>query len=863
MKLSEMFGVKTKTLATKKPTPSGLVFADTGEPVPPGLKIVNAMPKRRKPGEFPVKWAKVEPQKIKDYKAIVTKAELVEYLQRCEETGLAGFDWETAASVETRQAWQDFQQKNQKAHKTLEDTNLAGGMTEKEYAEAYSDLTSAFNDEKVKYLKSPLDPHRGDICTASISAAAHESRVIPISHTVGKVFEPMLSREEARKVFMDTIDRHLFRNDKIIKIAVNMAFETKYAAKYGKYIQRPVADPLMMWVRCLQIVAPSRLINPAKPFTGWGLKPTTKKIFGVEMNDFMTLLEKNNVEFFDEIDASQGVGMAYSAEDSDYAVQHYLYWDAVAKQIELPADCPNNNYSEWLRNVEMPFTRVIGLMEYHGMHWDAERADVLRETAIVGQEKAANEIKRIVKEALGIDVAPGKTGKTKSVKEALFQHMKVPQAAQGKTGPALDEEAMIDIKFMLANKLENLDEEKYLATPLPEGWESLDPETDPHMEKAERMAVIIAKRSPHPYAEQAGEMLDHMVLIQKYSTLLSSHIVGREKYLNPVSGRIHSGYGPWTATGRLSSSSPNAQNVPRLDNDTLGVRSLYQARPGKIMFFIDFSGFELRIMAWRAGDEVMIDLFNSGGDMHRRTASVLAEKPEEEVTKKERTDAKPGNFGIAYGGTEYALQKTYKTDYGMRKSLDFCAAVVNAVKTAYAGIPRFQREVAVQAREDGWVSTALGFMRLLPDINSTNRRARGDAERQASNTPIQGGAADFMKVAQNDTYDAIGYGTAARHDFFAGNPVMDDADQFQLYNIKQDFPLAHGETDMIAQIHDEMIFEMDDDADVVERAGALIKEYMERPPLEGFPVPIEAESTVGYRWSDKMDINEWKAGKSA
>jgi DNA polymerase-1 len=820
MKLGGMFG-KPKTLARSTPT---------AQPKPGTNKLATVINTKKKPGEFNIKWPKVKPQQVKDYKAILTLADLEAYLLRCQETGKAGFDWETAASEDTREEWEAFAMENEQQTRKLESLLVVGELDEKEHKKEVEELGNEYDSRRKKYLRTPLDPWKGEICTVSVSAAAHESRVVPISHRKGKVFEPDLSRDEARKLVLDTMDRLLFKNDSVIKIAVNLSFETKYAAKYGKYILMPVADPLLMWVRCLQIVAPHKIKNPKKPTSGWGLKPATKHIFGVEMNDFSKLLAKHGIDFFDEIDASQGDGLLYSAEDSDYAIQHYDYWLEIAKQIPM--------YDKWLHHIEMPFSRVIGLMEYWGMAWDSNQAEVKRQEAETMQEVAADRIKQIAKETFDIDINPGKSGKTGEVKHVIFELMKLPAAKwSSKTGNAsLDEEALIDMRFILENHLETIEEEKYLAVDLPEGWEQIDPETDPHLDKDQRGAIRIAQRGPHKYKDQGLALIEQLLKIQKYSTLLSSHIVGREKYLNNVSGRIHAGYSPFTETGRLNSFSPNGQNVPRTDNDEFGIRNFYVPKPGKILFFIDFSGFELRLMAWKSGDEVMIDLFNNGGDMHRRTAHVMTEKPESEITKDERNDAKAGNFGISYGGTEHALQKTFKVKFLVRKTLDECKKIVDAVKTAYSKIPEYQREIVLEAREKGYVQTIYGYIRLLPGINSANRKDRSGSERQAANTPIQGSAADVMKKAQNDVYDAIG---------------------------KQIGVMKHGATDMIGQVHDEIIFEMDDDPEVVAAAGKYVKDLMEREPLKGFPVPIEAEASAGYTWGNKKDLEDWLKERGA
>lgn len=835
MKLGSLFGTP-KTLAKAKapikPSPSTIDRLD-----PNTESLIKTMKDRPKPGEIKIAYPRIKPQQPKDYRPIFDREELVSYLKRCQETGLAGFDWETTASREAREEFEQFDRENEAQVRKLESALVAGAIDEKDYQEEIKHLEKEYETRREAFLKTPLDPWKGEVCTFSVSAAPHESRVVPIDHKVGRIFEPDLSREAARALFMETVNEYLFRATDVVKVAFNLSFETKYAAKYGKYILSPVADPQLMIVRTLQVIDPKRIEDPSFPVKGWGLKSATKKVFGVEMaSRFKQLLERHKADFFDEVPADSGDGLIYSAEDSDYALQHYLYWDEIAKQIKTYEGCPNKNYSEWLHNIEMPFARVIGLMEYWGMGWDENLAKQKEEEATIEQEKLAEKIKTIIEESTGVTVSPGKTGKTKSVKDALFDVMKLPVAKWGKTGPSLDEEALINMEFMLENKLENLDEEKYLSVSLPEGWEDIDPNAkygepgfNPNISKDERAAIVIAKRPEHPYKEQGKELTAAMMRIQKYSTLLSSHIKGRGKFQNSVSKRIHAGYAPWTDTGRLSSFKPNGQNVPAPHNDELGIRNFYKAAPGKILFLIDFAGFELRIMAWKSGDETMIEIFTTGGDMHARTASTMTGKPESEITKRERGDAKPGNFGISYGGTEHALQKTFLKDYRVRKTLDECLAIVNAVKATYPGIPAYQRAIELDAREKGYVEAIYGYRRMLPDINSSNRRVRGGAARQAANTPIQGTAAEFMKKCQNEVYEEIAKGEV----------------------------LAHGKTDMIAQVHDEIIFEMDDDPDVVEAAYKKIKAIMEQEPIEGFPVPILAEASAAYSWGNKVDLDEW------
>jgi len=826
MKLGSLFGIP-KTLADNivKQQP-----ATTGAPLAGIFKTAPTIPKHNPNKPFPIDWPQVKPQGVKDYQVITTKEELIKYLKRCEETGYGGFDYETAP---------DELHRNE------------------QYA--------------------AFDPHKSDICAASVAAAPNEARAIFISHKRGrKLFEPHLNRNEARKVFMDIMDEYLFRNRKIIKVAVNLSFETKHSLKHAKYILMPVVDPFVAWVRCTQLAAPEKIKDPKKPTSGKGLKPMTKEIFGVEMQDFSSLLAKHGAAFFDELDTDHTDTLVYCCEDSDYALQHYFYWLEVMRQIE--------GYEKWLHEIEMPFGRTIGTMEYWGMAWDDNLAQIKAEEAVLMREKAAEEIKRIIKDAVGLDVNPGKTGKTQQVKDAIFKHMQLPVAKlTEKKEVSLDEEALIDMTFMLEHNLADIDEEKYLAVELSPDWEEIDPDIPPtplngwpadpverteaelihtkkyrrsmQLTKEERGAVRIAQRQPHPYKDAGIALLEQMKKIQTYTTLLSSHIEGRRKYINSVTKRIHAEYSPWTETARCNCKHPNGQNVPRPDNDELKIRNFYIPGPGKVLLLIDFAGFELRITAWRANDEVMINIFRHGGDMHRTTAAEATGKPPDEVTKKERQDAKPVNFGVTYCATEHAVQHTFKTDYGMRKTLDYCAKLIAAVKRAYPGIPRFQREVELEAREKGWVSTIYGYIRLLPGINSPKNWLRQTAARQAANTPIQGSAADIMKRVQNAMYEKTGedtYGMARIEKYGLNDEATAWVDE-NTYPI-----LVHGHADNVGQIHDEVILEIDDTPDAVERAYLWIKAEMEKPPLPDFPLPIEAEGSVAPGgWGNKIAAEKW------
>lgn len=664
MLLSNMFPKSGGLAASVKPG-----VAPTANNTAVGSSLADVINRTvKKPGEWTIKWPKLRVQGFKDYKPLLTIDEVIAYVKRCEETGLGGFDYETSGDI------------NHRTPPTDEEGNPVEGK-------ALDAWTKDVN----------LDPWKAEVCAMSLSAACDEARAIFIDNPGANQFEPGLPRGEARKRLFDTLEKYFFTNPKIVKIAVNMNFEAKFTAKYGKYILMPCADPFIGWIRISQLVLPNKIKNPKRPYTGKGLKPMTKEVFGVQMNEFNSVLEKNKALFFDEVPNDENDALSYCCEDSDYAVQHYLYWDEVAKQI------PNGNdiyptYSDWLNKIEMPFTRVTGLMELWGMKWDTDMAQVKTQEASIAIEEATEEMKNIARQYGIEDLNVGTAGKTKDTKAFIFDTMKLPAAAwSDKTkDPSLDTNAIMDMIFMLENNLVDPDEEKYLEAELPEEWKIVDLDLDYTDQRllwprdysaAEIRRIRIAQRKPNPNAENGIKFLQQMQKIQKYSTLLSSHIQGREKYLNPVTGRIHAHYEPWTETARLASSNPNGQNVPRPDNDELGVRNFYKAEEGNVFLLEDESGFELRLTAWKSECEVMRKAFRDHEDLHRKTAATMTGKPEAEVTKHERSGAKAGNFGSVYGGTEYALQKTFKK-MGMRKSLPECKKIVDAVMQTYPGIPR-------------------------------------------------------------------------------------------------------------------------------------------------------------------------------
>lgn len=242
-------------------------------------------------------------------------------------------------------------------------------------------------------------------------------------------------------------------------------------------------------------------------------------------------------------------------------------------------------------------------------------------------------------------------------------------------------------------------------------------------------------------------IVDDILNYRGLKKLLSTYVEALPKLINPRTGRIHTSFNQAiTATGRLSSSDPNLQNIPVRDDDGKEIRKSFVPEPGCLFLSADYSQIELRIMAHLSQDEHMIDAFKSGTDIHAATASKIWHIPVEEVTPEQRKKAKQANFGIIYGITSYGLAQRMNISNGEAKQL---------ITDYFATFPRVKAymDKAIDiCRKQGYAETIFHRRRYLPDINSKNGTVRGFAERNAINAPIQGSEADIIKVAMNHIY---------------------------------------------------------------------------------------------------------------
>ncbi|HCO68130.1 MAG TPA: DNA polymerase I, partial [Dysgonomonas sp.] len=307
-------------------------------------------------------------------------------------------------------------------------------------------------------------------------------------------------------------------------------------------------------------------------------------------------------------------------------------------------------------------------------------------------------------------------------------------------------------------------------------------------------------RDFHPVV---GKILDYRGL----KKLLSTYIDALPQLINPVDGKVHTSYNQTiTSTGRLSSSNPNLQNIPIRDEQGKEIRKAFIPDDGCTFLSADYSQIELRIMAHLSQDPNMIEAFNSDQDIHAATAAKIYKIPIEQVTGDMRRKAKTANFGIIYGISVFGLAERLAIPRSEAKEL------IDGYFETYPKVKEYMDESIKIAREKGYVETISGRKRYLPDINSRNATVRGYAERNAINAPIQGSAADIIKIAMN--------------------------------NILERFDKEGIKSKMILQVHDELNFNVLHDE--LERVTKIVVEEMES--AYQLTVDLKVDSGTGANW---------------
>ena len=420
----------------------------------------------------------------------------------------------------------------------------------------------------------------------------------------------------------------------------------------------------------------------------------------------------------------------------------YTIYNVYEKTMEKLKE---TNQLDLFNNIEMPLVKVLADMQYIGIYVDKNELVEFGNTLKNEIEKLTGEIYKLAGEEFNIN-------STKQLGIILFEKMKLPVVKKTKSGYSTDVEVL--------EKLKNENE-------------------------------IVSK------------ILDYRQLVK----LNSTYVEGLIPYINDKDNRIHSYFHQTvTATGRISSSEPNLQNIPTRFDLGKQIRKVFKPKEGYVFVDADYSQIELRVLAHIADDEHMIEAFNNNEDIHRQTASKVFDIPMEEVTSKQRSDAKAVNFGIVYGISDFGLGEQLGISRKQAK------LYIEQYLDKYQKIKEFMENIKESAKKEGYVETLFNRRRYIPEMNSNNYMVRQFGARVAMNTPIQGTAADIMKIAM-----------------------------IKLFNELKERKL---ESNILLQIHDELLLEVKkEEKDEVEK---LLKDSMEGAIQ--LKVPLKVELSEADNW---------------
>jgi DNA polymerase I len=460
-----------------------------------------------------------------------------------------------------------------------------------------------------------------------------------------------------------------------------------------------------------------------------------------------------------------GLAGPYAAEDADVTLQ-------LAREMfpQLRA----MGLVDLYRDVEMPLVDVLAELEYNGVKVDPDELErqrhLLEKRIVILRE----DIARAAEEAVGRGFDPDSP---KQLSKVLFNDPESAEPGLGikpirktKTGYSTDAEV-----------LEKLTQDPAVTSPIP--------------------TLILEYR--------------------QLTKLVNTYLVNLKEEIHEDTGRIHASFNQTVAaTGRLSSSDPNLQNIPIRTEIGRQIRRAFVAPPGRVLITADYSQIELRILAHLSRDPALIEAFRAGEDIHKAVAAQVHGIPLEEVTKEQRSGAKMVNFGIVYGVTPFGLAR--RLDIGQKEA----AEIIDDYKRRFSGITTFLEECVQQARRMGHVETMLKRRRPIAGVDDRNGSRRALAERVAINSVVQGSAADLIKLAMIDLHARI---KATE----TGSPKnLVDA---SLSGVK-----------MLIQIHDELVFEAPEET--AETARALIVARMEA--AMDLSVPLVADSAISSNWAE-------------
>ena len=422
----------------------------------------------------------------------------------------------------------------------------------------------------------------------------------------------------------------------------------------------------------------------------------------------------------------------------------YAYVIGITRE-KILKELENINSLELFNNIEMPIVEILAEMQYEGMYVDKHELVKYGENLKKHIEELRIDIYKMAGEEFNIN-SPKQLG------VILFEKLELKPCKKTKSGYSTDVDALDKIK------------------------------------------------DAHP-------IVDKILEYRQLMKLNSTYVEGLIPFINPKTERIHTFFHQTvTATGRLSSTEPNLQNIPTRSEIGKKLRKVFKPEEGRIFVDADYSQVELRVMAHMSNDETMIKAFNSDADIHTICASQVFKVPIEEVSKQLRSKAKAVNFGIVYGISEFGLAE--QIDIKRNEAKEYIEQYLDT----YHGIKEYMDNIVEEAKKNGCVSTLFGRRRYIPELNSKNYMIRKFGDRAAMNTPIQGTAADIMKIAMIKVYNEL-----------------------KNRNLK---------SKLILQIHDELLIEtVLEEKEEVEK---LLKECMEESANLSVPLTVEVEE--GKSW---------------
>ena len=539
--------------------------------------------------------------------------------------------------------------------------------------------------------------------TETTSLNVMEAELVGISFAVAnhKAWYVPVPADHAEALAVVEELRPLFENDATLKIAQNAKYDYSVLKRYGMEVLYPLFDTMVAHY-LLEPELPHNMDYLSESYLKYKPIPTSdlietgkKKKVTAYVEDLFAMAEMEAEEEEKPLsmrDCTVEKVAEYCCEDSDVTYQ--------LAQV-LRAQLQEEKLTKLFFEIEMPLVKVLADMELTGVRLDVS---ALTESKTVLEA----ELKRLEERMTFIVGHPFNPLSPKVVAQVIFDELQLdPKSKARSTAEEILQQLIVKVKG-----------EKLKVKSAGDASEVIEEEVD----KAEILEDILTYRG-----------------IRK---LLGTYIEALPEEINPHTGRIHCQFNQTvTATGRLSSSNPNLQNIPIRDAMGRELRKAFVPDEGEVFFSADYSQIELRLMAHLSQDPAMIAAFQEGDDIHRATAAKIYHLPLEEVSKLQRTKAKTANFGIIYGISTFGLASRLNIPRAEAKEL------IDGYFATYPRIKEYMDECIAIAREKGYVETFFGRKRMLKDIHSANATVRGYAERNAINAPIQGTAADIIKIA--------------------------------------------------------------------------------------------------------------------